>query len=70
MKFSETHFFDIVTTHNHHPSYARHGLGRSCVVFTLFGYWVQGGGGVPRTGTQPAHADFHPGQLKNRSLRN
>ena len=48
--------------------------------FTLFGYWPHkegggggdgGGGGVFQgIGTQPAHAAFHPGQLKNRSFRN
>ena len=34
----ETFFFDIVTTQNDHPSYAKHILGRICVVFTIFGY--------------------------------
>ena len=34
----ETCFFDIVTTQNDHPSYAKHVLGRIYVFFTLFGY--------------------------------
>ena len=35
-------------------------------------FWVLGrGGGVSQgTGAQPAHAVFHPGQLKNGSFRN
>ena len=45
----ETSFFDIVTTENDHPSYAKHVLGRIYVFFTLFGYQV-GGGGLPRDG--------------------
>ena len=46
----ETFFFDIVTTQNDHPSYAKHVLGRIYVFFTLFGYQVGGGGGggLPR----------------------
>ena len=40
----ETCFFDIVTTSNDHPSYVKYVLGRIYVVFTLFGYYVQGGG--------------------------
>ena len=44
----ETCFFDIVTTQNDHPSYAKHVLGRIYVFFTLFGYQVGGGGGLPR----------------------
>ena len=43
----ETCFFDIVTTQNDISSYAKHVLGRIYVFFTLFGYWV-GGGGSPR----------------------
>ena len=42
----ETCFFDIVTTQNDHPRYVKHVLGCICVFFTLFGYWVGGGGGV------------------------
>ena len=38
-------FFDIVTTQYDHPSYLKHILGRIWVFFTLFGYWVGGGGG-------------------------
>ena len=41
----ETCFFDIVTTQNDHPSYAKHVLGRIYVFFTPFGYQVGGGGG-------------------------
>ena len=41
-------FFDIVTTHNDHPSCVKHVLGRICVFFTLFGYWVPGVGGSPK----------------------
>ena len=44
----ETCFFDIVTTQNDISSYAKHVLGRIYVFFTLFGYWVGGGGGLPR----------------------
>ena len=39
-------FFDIVTTHNDHPSYVKYDLGSIYVFFTLFGYPVgiaQGG---------------------------
>ena len=43
----ETCFFDIVTTQNDHPRYVKHVLGCICVFFTLFGYWV-GGGGPPK----------------------
>ena len=43
----KTGFFDIVTTQNDHPSYAKHVLGRIYVFFTLFGYQV-GGGGSPK----------------------
>ena len=66
----ETCFFDIVTTQNDHPSYAKHVLGRIYVFFTLFGYQVGGGGVSQGTGAQPAYAVFQPGQLKNRSFRN
>ena len=41
----ETCFFDIVTTQNDHPRYAKHVLGRIYVLFTLFGYQIGGGGG-------------------------
>ena len=42
---SETYFFDIVTTHDDHPSYAKHVLGSIYVCFTVFGYWELAGGG-------------------------
>ena len=45
MKVSETHFFDMVITYNDHPRYVKHVLGCVYVFFTLFGYWVPGGGG-------------------------
>ena len=64
----ETCFFDIVITYNDHPRYVKHVLGRIYVFFTLFGYWVGGGGVSQGMGTQPAYAVFHPGQLKNRSF--
>ena len=71
-KFSKLVFFDIVTTQNDHPSYAKHVLGRIYVFFTLFGYQVGGGGGggFQGTGAQPAYAVFQRGQLKNQSFRN
>ena len=43
----ETCFFDIVITYNDHPRYVKHVLGCIYVFFTLFGYWV-GGGGSPK----------------------
>ena len=47
MEVFKTCFFDILTTHYDHPSYLKHILGRIWVFFTLFGYWV-GGGGSPK----------------------
>ena len=45
----ETCFFDIVTTQYDYPRYVKHILGRIYLFFTLFGYYVQGGGGgLPR----------------------
>ena len=41
----ETYFYHIVTTQYDHPRYVKHALGRTHVFFTLFGYWVRGGGG-------------------------
>ena len=43
--FRNLFFFDIVTTQYGHPRYVKHVLGHICVFFTLFGYWVRGGGG-------------------------
>ena len=37
IEVSETYFFDIVTTHNDHPSNVMHVLGSNFVFFTLFG---------------------------------
>ena len=45
MEVFETCFFDIVTTHNDHPRYVKHVLGRIYMFLTLFGYHVRGGGG-------------------------
>ena len=39
-------FFDIGTTQYDHPSCLKHVLGRIYMFFTLFGYWVGGGGGL------------------------
>ena len=44
----KTCFFDILNPQYDHPSYAKHALGRIYMFFTLFGYWVGGGGGVPK----------------------
>ena len=44
----KTFFFDILTTQYDHPRYVKHVLGRIYVFFTLFGYWVRGGGGCPQ----------------------
>ena len=33
-----------MTTQYDHPRYVKHVLGRIDVFFTLFGYWVRGGG--------------------------
>ena len=43
----ETYFFYIVITENDHPRYVKRVLGRIHVFFTLFGYWVRAGEGVP-----------------------
>ena len=69
MEVFETCVFDIVTTQNDHPSYAKHVLGHIYVFSPHLG--VRSGGGVSQgTGAQPAYAVFHPGQLKNGSFRN
>ena len=70
IEVSKTYFFDIVATHNDHPTYVKHVLGSICVFFTLLGYWVHAGGSSQGTATQPAYAVFHPVKLKNRSFRN
>ena len=56
----ETCFFDIVTTQNDHPSYGKHVLGRIYVFFTLFGYQVGGGGGLPRDGCTTCLCSLSP----------
>ena len=48
IKGSKTYFFVIVTTQYDHPRYVKHALGRIYMFFTLFGYLVQVGGGLPR----------------------
>ena len=44
IEVSETYFFYIVTPQYDHRRYVKHVLGRDNVFFTLFGYWVPGGG--------------------------
>ena len=58
IEVSEPYFFDILATHNDHPSYVKHVLSNIWVFFTLFGYWVcSGGGGITQwSGTQAAYA--------------
>ena len=48
IEVSETYFFDMVTTHNDHPSYVKHVSGSICVFF--YPIWVLrgGGGGAPK----------------------
>ena len=70
MEVFETYLFHIVITLNYRPSYVKQFLGRIYMFWTLFGYWVGGGGVSQGIGTQPAYAAFHPGQLKNGSFRN
>ena len=66
IEVSDTYFIDIVTTHNDHPRYVKHVLGRIYVFFT---FW--GGQGVSQgISTQAAYAVLHPWQLRNRSFRN
>ena len=60
MEVFETCCFDIVTTHNDHPSYVKHVLGRIYVFFTLFGYQVRGGGGLPRDWYTTCLCSFSP----------
>ena len=73
MEVFKIRFFDIVTTRYHHPSYLKHILGRICMLFTLFGYWVGGvgggGGGSQGNGTQPAYAVFPSGQHKSQVFK-
>ena len=44
----ETCFFDVVTTQNDHPSYAKHVLGRIYVFFHPIWVLGPGGGGSPK----------------------
>ena len=48
MEVFKTCFFDIVTTQYAPPMYLKHALGCIYMFFTLFGYWVGGGGGSPK----------------------
>ena len=66
----ETCFFYIVTTQYDRPRYVKHVLGRIYIFFTLFGYYLRGGGVSQGIITQPTYATFHPGKLKNRNFRN
>ena len=56
----ETYFFDIVTTQYDHPSYVKHVLCRIYTFFTLFGYQVGGGGGLPRDWYTTCLCSFSP----------
>ena len=66
IKVFETCFFDVVTTQYDHPSYVKHVLGRIYVFFSLFGYWV-GGGGPPKglVHNLLVQCNRHPGQMLN-----
>ena len=44
IEVSETYLYDIVTTQYDHPNYVQHVVVRMYVFFTLFDYYVQGGG--------------------------
>ena len=44
IKVSATHLFDIMTTQDDPPRYAKHVSGCIYVFFTSFGYWVLEGG--------------------------
>ena len=56
-----TCFFDIVITQNDHPRYVKHVFGFIYVFFTLFGYWVGGGGGgLPRDWYTTCLGSFSP----------
>ena len=58
----ETYFSDTVITYNDHPRCVKQVLGRIYVFFSLFGYWVRGGGVSNGIGTQPACAIRQPKQ--------
>ena len=61
MEVFETYFFDMETTQYDHPRYVKHVLGRIYVFFTLFGYWVGGGGGgLPRNWYTTCSCSFEP----------
>ena len=63
----ENCFFDIVPTRYDHPRYVKHVLGRVSMFFTLFGYYVRGGG-LPRAGHKTCLCSLSP-LLKVDSLR-
>ena len=65
MEFSATDFFDIMATHNGHPSCIKYVLGSIHVFFTLLGYQVCGGRGVSQWTTPPANAVFSPCTAQN-----
>ena len=44
----QTYFSDTVITENDRPICVKHVLGCIYMFFTLFGYWVRGGGGAPK----------------------
>ena len=48
IEFSETDFCDTLTIQNDQISHVKHVLAPFYVVFTLFGCWGGGGGGLPR----------------------
>ena len=60
MEVFETSFFDIVTTQNGHPRYVKPVLGRIYVFFTPIGYYVQGGGVLPRDWYTTCLCSFSP----------
>ena len=65
IKVSKTYVLNIVTMHNDHPSYVKHVLGISYPIWVLDVGEADVSQGI---GTKPAHAVFHPGQLKNQSF--
>ena len=61
----KTYYFDIVTTPYDHPRYVKHVFGRIYVFFTVFGYWVPGGGGGGLPGVH-CLGSFSPWTAQNR----
>ena len=54
----ETCFYDIVTVQYDDPRYIKHRLGRMYMFFTLFGYYLRGGGGAPKGWVHNLHMQF------------